>query len=160
MKAFVLLVATCLVACAYAVPSGRRDSSEDNFDDYIDDGWPYFRETLNALREQMLQWFWNVPDFTNMPIPEGANTTSTVKVVDGHMVTINETTYSSGDKNGGTAFRIRIIDVKPLNDTLPPVGSDANTTPGTTSPQNPESAETVEDFNNEISKNGGDTLNA
>lgn len=75
------------------------------------------------------------------------------------MVTINETTYTSGDENGGTAFRIRIIDVKPQNDTVPAIGGgDVELT--TAKATAPESAETVEDFNNEISKNGGDTLTA
>lgn len=84
-----------------------------------------------------------------------------MQVINGHVVTINETTYTSGDDISGTAFRIRIIDVKPQNDTLPPIGSDADaTTPRTTAPENTESAETVEDFNNEISKNENTSLNA
>lgn len=74
------------------------------------------------------------------------------------MVTINETTYTSGDDASGTAFRIRIIDVKPQNDTVPAIGSDADAPPKPTAAA-PESAETVEDFNNEISKNV-ETLNA
>lgn len=72
------------------------------------------------------------------------------------MVTINETTYTTGDNLSGTAFRIRIIDVKPQNETVETSG------PGeaaTVKPETPESRETVEEFNNEISKNP-DTLTA
>lgn len=166
MKAFVhvLLVAACLVACARALPGGRRDSFED--DDFEDMSLNFamqnfLADTLNRIRSNLFNYFWNMPDLTNIKIPEGANTTSTVKIIDGHVVTINETTYEADDENGGTAFRIRIIDVKPQNETLPPIGSDAGpTTPRAVAPVNTESAETVEDFNNEISKNGGDTLNA
>lgn len=32
------------------------------------------------MKENLLHYFWNIPDFTNVKIPEGANTTSTVKV--------------------------------------------------------------------------------
>lgn len=68
------------------------------------------------------------------------------------MVTINETTYTSSDENGGTAFRIRIIDVKPENDTIPTLGGDnAELTTVTAEPS--ESRETIEDMNNEIPKN-------
>ena len=49
---------------------------------------------------------------------DGANTTSTTKIVDGHIVTINETTYTDGDDVFGTQIRIRIIDVKPQNETI------------------------------------------
>ena len=64
------------------------------------------------------------------------------------MVTINETTYTSGDENGGTAFRIRIIDVKPENDTLPAIGDgNSNAEPTTAKTLEPSgSAETVENF--------------
>lgn len=74
------------------------------------------------------------------------------------MVTINETTYTSGDDNGNTAFRIRIIDVKPQNETVPAIGGGGNTE-ATVKPEAPGSAESVEEFNNEISKNA-DTLTA
>lgn len=67
------------------------------------------------------------------------------------MVTINETTYSTGDALSGTAFRIRIIDVKPQNDTETFDGG--NLGPTTVKVEPSESRETVEDFNNEISKN-------
>ncbi|XP_011645734.2 icarapin-like, partial [Pogonomyrmex barbatus] len=114
---------------------------------------------FNKLRQHLLNYFWDMPDMSN--IPEGANTTSTVKIINGHVVTINETTYSSGDDMSGTAFRIRIIDVKPLNDTDAIAGGNAgpNAGPTTVNPETPESRETVEDFNNEISKST-DTLTA
>lgn len=36
-----------------------------------------------------------------------------IQVIDGHVVTVNETTYSSGDDNIGAVFRIKVVEVKP-----------------------------------------------
>lgn len=36
-----------------------------------------------------------------------------VQVIDGHVVTVNETTYSSGDDNMGAVFRIKVVEVLP-----------------------------------------------
>ncbi|XP_072743342.1 icarapin-like [Anoplolepis gracilipes] len=154
MKTFVhiALVAACLIACAHALPGARRDSTEEEFDFTFPS---LFAETMNRMRQNLMNYFWSVPDFTNIPIPEGANTTSTTKIINGHVVTINETTYTSGDEFSGTAFRVRIIDVKPANDTL---SIDAES--ATVKPEATESRETVEDFNNEIPKNTEDTLTA
>lgn len=149
MKFHIALVAACLIACAHAFPSrSENDDFEDEFDFLPTLA---FSEYMNTLRQHFLNYFWNIPDVTNIKIPEGANTTSTVKIIDGHVVTINETTYSSGDENGGTAFRIRIIDVKPENDTL--LISNGNAEPTTVKTEAEGSRETVEDMNNEISKN-------
>lgn len=114
-------------------------------------------------------------------VPEGANTTSTTKIIGDHSVTINETTYSDGDENGGTVFRIRVVDVKPLNETTSDTidteksdDSDEESTPTrriTTTERNNEereelttpgsrSVETVEEFDNEIPKSQVDTLTA
>lgn len=35
---------------------------------------------MNRLRTNLLNYFWNLSDITDIKIPEGANTTSTVKV--------------------------------------------------------------------------------
>ncbi|CAL1683651.1 unnamed protein product [Lasius platythorax] len=162
MKTFVhvALAAACLIASAHALPGARRDSFEDDFDEAnFDLVLPnFFSESLNRLRQNLMNYFWNMPDITDIPIPEGANTTSTTKIINGHVVTINETTYTSGDENGGTAFRIRIIDVKPENDTLPVIGG-GNAEPTTVKAEAAESVETVEDFNNEI-PNQKDVLTA
>jgi len=40
----------------------------------------FLPETMNRLRNNLLNYFWNLPDITEIKIPEGANTTSTVKV--------------------------------------------------------------------------------
>lgn len=37
-------------------------------------------EAMNRIRHNLMSYFWNMPDITNMNIPEGANTTSTTKV--------------------------------------------------------------------------------
>jgi len=154
MKTFVhvLLVAACLVAYARGYPSIGYDSSdEDEFDSVGFGMQNYFSETINRLRQNLLNYFWNMPDITKIQIPEGANTTSTTKIINGHVVTVNETTYTAGDDLSGTAIRIRVIDVKPLNNTeTVDVG---NVEPTTVKSEPSESRETVEDFNNEISKN-------
>ncbi|XP_029669216.1 icarapin-like [Formica exsecta] len=136
------------------ITGARRDSFEDDLEDInFDLAMPsFFAETFNRLRQNLMNYFWNMPDIAKIPIPEGANTTSTTKIINGHVVTINETTYTSSDENGGTAFRIRIIDVKPENDTLPTFGGD-NAEPTTVRAEAPESRETMEDMNNEIPKN-------
>jgi len=129
---------------------------------------------MTKLREQMSSILTRLPDQSGFPsigkIPDGANTTSTVKVIDGHVVTINETTYTDGDDSSGTVFRVRVVEVKPQNETLPVdsgvdtrlEGSDVNvddTKEETTA--NPRSVESVEEFdNNEIPKNPQDNLTA
>lgn len=109
-------------------------------------------------------------------IPEGANTTSTTKIIDGHVVTINETTYMDGDDTYGTLIRVRIVDVKPQNETILLTESETDaevttlptavTNAGTTTTNEEESStplrsvETVEEMDNEIPKNQVDTLTA
>ena len=80
------------------------------------------------------------------------------------MVTFNDTTYTSGDDESGIAIRVRIIDIKPQNSTdttLPPTTVVGGNPQPTVKPESePESRETLEDFNNnEIPKNT-ETLNA
>lgn len=108
------------------------------------------------------------------------------QVIDGHVVTINETVYKSDDDN--TYVRFRIVDVKPENPTGVTADSDAkdidqnsgevtdstatndnspsSSTPTTTESTKEEttksrSVETVEDSgNNEIPDNKDDSLKA
>lgn len=40
----------------------------------------FFPDTFNRLRQNLLNYFWNMPDMMNINIPEGANTTFTTKV--------------------------------------------------------------------------------
>jgi len=166
MKTFVhvLLIAAFLVACAHGFPRTQYDSDEDDFNDDsvgFEFAIPsFFSDTFNRMRQNLLNYFWNRQDITKMEIPDGANTTSTTKIINGHVVTINETTYSTGDDVNGAAFRIRIIDVKPLNDTGRDIPELTEKPQATVKPvEPPESRETVEDFNNEISKNA-ETLTA
>ena len=85
------------------------------------------------------------------------------------MLTINETTYTDGNDEYSTLIRVRVIDVRPQNDTLLLTESEADaevtTLPTTvtskedrTTPSR--SVETVEEFDNEIPKNQVDTLTA
>lgn len=88
------------------------------------------------------------------------------QIIDGHVVTINETTFSDGTDDSQTVFRVRTIDVKPeVQTTNTESGSESVTgTPAndnkeeTTVP--PRSVESFEDNDNEIPKNQVDTLTA
>lgn len=140
------------------------------------DGWySSIQAQMKRLRDQMAGILSRIPeqDVPWSKIPEGANTTSTTKIIDGHVVTINETTYMDGDDESGIMIRVRVIDVTPQNETILMTESDTDaevtTLPtggivttsktviskeeSTTAP--PRSVETMEDFNNEV-----DTLNA
>lgn len=83
-------------------------------------------------------------------------------------MTINETTYTDGSDDYSTLIRVRVIDVRPQNETiLTTVSSEADSdvttlSTGTndTSTQSSRSVESVEDFDNEIPKNQGDVLTA
>ncbi|XP_076749420.1 icarapin-like [Xylocopa sonorina] len=135
---------------------------------------------MRRLRDHLAGIFSRIPEEGTVnwsKIPEGANTTSTTKIIDGHVVTINETRYTDSNDEFGSAFILRVIDVRPLNDTIlqteSDAGSDVTTLPpgvttrrtsgtanneGRTTPAR--SVETVEDFENEIPKNQVDTLTA
>lgn len=85
------------------------------------------------------------------------------------MLTINETTYTDGNDEYSTLIRVRVIDVRPQNDTLLLTESEADAEVTTlptavtskedrTTPSR--SVETVEEFDNEIPKSQVDTLTA
>ncbi|XP_043684309.1 icarapin-like [Vespula pensylvanica] len=161
---------------------GLSDSSDS------DESWSLFRpssvnfdylrqslrELMKRLRDHMADMASNFPlnsEFVTRwnKIPEGANTTSTTKIINGHVVTINETVYSNGNDTEGTIIRVRVIDVKPQNETTIPQENENGTVIPTstitptendneaTTPQR--SVETVEEFDNEI-PNQGDVLKA
>ncbi|KAK2588782.1 hypothetical protein KPH14_001661 [Odynerus spinipes] len=171
--------------------SGIPDTSDFDVDD-SDESWSFFRPNypnmyfdylsqylqnlMKRLRDQMSDMASHLPSGPSFirpwKIPEGANTTSTTKVIDGHVVTINETIYSDGNDNEGTFIRVRVIDVKPQNETTEAPSVDGETEPtlpttiGNESDNKEEvttplrSVETVEEFDNEIPKSQGDTLTA
>ncbi|XP_055539106.1 uncharacterized protein LOC129726439 [Wyeomyia smithii] len=59
-------------------------------------------------------WPIDIPDDSS----EGGktNTTSTVKVIDGHKVIINDTYYTKKTDFGTSIFKVRVVDVKPLDE--------------------------------------------
>lgn len=74
---------------------------------------------LKGLREQMTQVLQRLPSENTewKEIADGkGNTTSTTKVINGHKVTINETTYANEGDNAGTFFKIRVVDVHPTSE--------------------------------------------
>ncbi|XP_066592459.1 icarapin-like [Prorops nasuta] len=172
---------------SWNIPSIGDSSEFFNDDDYEDAYNPFsfnpfnsnpfdglmtrMQDAMRKLREQMTGILSRIPEHDGVgpfgKIPEGANTTSTTKIVDGHVVTINETTYV--DDNLGTVIRVRVVDVKPQNDTIlmtesgidkevttpiPDVTNIYDAEKENTTPER--SVETVEDFDNEIPKNQGD----
>ncbi|KOC71076.1 Icarapin-like, partial [Habropoda laboriosa] len=169
-------------------PMAAFDFPDTSFDDSLESPswirWNFFdtwyssiQATIKKWREDMSRILSRIPDHGIVSlgkIPEGANTTSTTKIIDGHVVTINETTYMDGDDEYGTVIRVRVIDVKPQNETILMTESEADaeittlptvtTTATATSKEERttplRSVETVEDFDNEIPKNQVDTLTA
>ncbi|XP_078047801.1 icarapin-like [Augochlora pura] len=133
----VLLVAACLVACANSFPGAREDDSDERRD--VD---PFFRpvafdipdpdEEMSLIYKHMYRWYSRMkdlirgmvdPDIFEGPfveIPKGANTTSTTKVIDGHVVVINETTYSGNEDGFKTVLRVSVVDVRPQDETGKP----------------------------------------
>lgn len=80
-----------------------------------------------------------------------------VQIINGHVVTVNETTYSDGDDQQGSVVRIRIVDIKPEVETETETGNpeaeEVTVTPVDVNPQintdrSPESVENIAD--NEI----------
>lgn len=145
---------------------------------FLDRWYSQVQDKMKRLRDQMAGILSHIPEQGVVPfgkIPDGANTTSTTKVIDGHIVTINETTYIDGDDEFATLVRIRVIDVKPQNETILLTESEADaevtTLPTITTSQTvinkegsttlpPRSVETVEDLDSDILKNQVDTLTA
>ncbi|KAF5292528.1 hypothetical protein FQR65_LT01674 [Abscondita terminalis] len=95
---------------------------------YDTNPFPSLFESFNALmyrmRQQLGHLLGRLPDrdanFPELHIPNvgnidlgKGNTTSVTKVIDGHKVTINETEYKQEGDNGGSYFKVRVIDVHP-----------------------------------------------
>lgn len=190
MKSFagVLLVAACFVACAHSFPGPvQDDSDEDAFflvypSRHYDKSVPsdlFEDDPLDSLTWRWAKWYEKMSDIiksmtTWSTAPKGTNTTSTTNIIHGHVVTINETTYADGGDDFGVQIRVRVVDIKPENETIPETERGPNTE-GTTGPTNvatqatprqeepttpARSVETLEDFDNDIPKNQVETLTA
>lgn len=189
MKSFggVLLVAACFVACAHSFPGAVMDDSDDgyflvqpggesgsfqSFDSFDSDpldslAWtlPSWYTRVSNLFKSLMTWPTN---------PKSANTTSTTNIIGGHVVTVNDTTFTDGNDEYGIRIRVRVIDIKPENGSLPQTEKDSDaevttlpTVAATESTSSQEerttparSVETLEDFENDIPKNQVDTLTA
>ncbi|KAF5280010.1 hypothetical protein FQA39_LY05391 [Lamprigera yunnana] len=134
---------------------------------FYDNPFPSLFESFNALmvrmRQQLNQLFGRLPERSpDSPFPElrvpnignvdlgKGNTSSVTKIIDGHKVTINETEYKQDNENGGSYFKVRVIDVHP---------DSAETTEESVKPpiKDPESMEDV-DISNDISKKDNEAL--
>ncbi|XP_055919478.1 uncharacterized protein LOC129951384 [Eupeodes corollae] len=89
-------------------------------------------------------------------------TTSVVKVVDGHKIEINETVIGNGDGDGGALFKFRIINIRPLE-------SDEEVSEGTqtsapaveaSSPFSTTSGRDVEENSDEVKNSNENEINA
>ncbi|KAK0177771.1 hypothetical protein PV328_001785 [Microctonus aethiopoides] len=79
--------------------------------------WENLQNTMKRLRDQMSRLPTSGISYPFGKIPESANKTSTTKIIDGHIVTINETTYNDDDSNSTFVFKIRTVDIQPENGT-------------------------------------------
>lgn len=70
----------------------------------------------------------DIPDVDDSEEGAQTNSTSTVKVIDGHKVIINDTYYTKKTDFGTSVFKVRVIDVKPVDgdegDADKPAGAD------------------------------------
>ncbi|XP_063982779.1 icarapin-like [Diachasmimorpha longicaudata] len=147
---------------------GRNSFAASPFEGFLTG----MQRAMVKLREQMAGSLGGISRLVPWAkVPEGANTTSTTQVIDGHVITINDTTYNNTSDNGHSFYRIRIIDVKPQDDGDVPEDSgevtdkpstDNKPTESTKEATTPaRSVETVEDTgNNEIPDSQVDTLKA
>ncbi|XP_076282455.1 icarapin-like [Lasioglossum baleicum] len=191
MKTFggVLLVAACFVACAHSFPGPVQDDSDErflvvyprrDFEKSLPTD-PFENDPLDSFSWAWPNWYTRMSDLIKnlMPWPEspkGTNTTSTTNIINGHVVTVNESTYSDGDDEFGIRIRVRVVEIQPQNETIPETERGPNTE-GTTGPTKvateatpstsqeerttpARSVETLEEFDNDIPKNQVETLTA
>ena len=93
-----------------------------------DNPFPYvfdnFNALINSMRQQFNQLLGRLPhkpgSFPELHIPNvgdidlgKGNTTSVTKIINGHKVTINETEYKQDGENGGSYFKVSVVDVHP-----------------------------------------------
>ncbi|GLV37367.1 hypothetical protein CBL_10666 [Carabus blaptoides fortunei] len=114
-----------LVTAIFALPADPRPAEDaTTFEsEEIDTGvervptrpyYGFFEDMFERMRRQMLELMGAVPRIGS---PNGGNTTSVTKIIDGHKVTINETVYSSGDgENVASVVKVRVVDVRPNTD--------------------------------------------
>ncbi|XP_043278634.1 icarapin-like [Venturia canescens] len=113
-------------------PSFDDDSKASSPEDPFDADFPWRESSfggffdglqglMNRIQKQMADVLSSLPRPGSFGpggrIPEGGNTTSTTKIINGHVVTINETTYQSGNNDSNIVLRVNIVDVKPVNST-------------------------------------------
>uniref|UniRef100_A0A1Y1JZD0 Icarapin-like n=1 Tax=Photinus pyralis TaxID=7054 RepID=A0A1Y1JZD0_PHOPY len=85
-----------------------------------------FNALMTRMRHQLDQLLGRLPSnggespFPELQIPNvgdfdlaKGNTTSVTKIINGHKVTINETEYKKDNDNGGSFFKVRVVDVHP-----------------------------------------------
>ncbi|XP_049533734.1 icarapin-like isoform X1 [Anopheles darlingi] len=60
-------------------------------------------------------WPSEIPEDSSSEDGTNTNSTSTVKVIDGHKVVINDTYYTKKTGYGTSIFKVRVIDVKPAS---------------------------------------------
>ncbi|VVC37141.1 Hypothetical protein CINCED_3A012225 [Cinara cedri] len=76
-----------------------------------------FRNMLNAFDASISQMHNNMGAPQTIPEKPVTKTTSKTEVIDGHLVQINETTYSNGDGNHKSFYHFKEIQVLPDNKT-------------------------------------------
>lgn len=75
--------------------------------------FPGFFNDFDAMIRRFAESLKHFAIGTPQNLGEITNATSTQEVVDGHVVTINDTTYTKKGNNSDAVFVVRVIDVKP-----------------------------------------------
>jgi len=79
-----------------------------------------FEGLLKRLRESVLnRWWSSIPQPSDFDPSEG-NTTSVVKVIDGHRVEINDTVYTKTDDFGNSIYKVRVVNIRPFESSEDP----------------------------------------
>lgn len=140
----------------FLAPLPRPFSFNLGFFDSFDDIFRGLRNRLLSVDSDSSESSEGGIGFGSDPIN---NTTSVVKVVDGHKVEINETVIGKGDGAGGSLFKFRIINIRPLESgeevvegtqTSAPPALDNNNIPSTTNRRD------IEENSDEVAKSSNE----
>ncbi|CAD7079388.1 unnamed protein product [Hermetia illucens] len=92
-------------------PFEGSEVGPDGFFNNISDFMRRFRERVFG------GWFNSIPTLNIGELdPSKGNSTSVVKVIDGHRVEINDTVYTKTDEDGNAIYKVRVVNVRPLEE--------------------------------------------
>lgn len=71
-------------------------------------------EYFRSLRQKLLTRFIDIGDALDLD-PSKGNSTSTIEVINGHKIEINNTVYADKSENGDEVFKVRVVQIRPLD---------------------------------------------